>query len=89
MALMQGSLSVAVPLWIERLRGLSWEEKQKRVVDVPTLLGEKGDVMLFGGGEKGEAGEVFNRLAEGVAVLAFMPGGVNVFGCHFEAKEKM
>jgi len=85
---MQGSLSVAVPLWIERLRGLSWEERQARVVDVPKLLGEKGDVLLFGGGKKGEAGELFNRFAEGIAVLAFMPGGVDVFGCHFEATGK-
>jgi len=47
-------------------------------------LAARGDVLLYGG-KPGEAGELANRLAHAVAVLAFCPGGVTVFGEHWEA----
>lgn len=50
-----------------------------------TLLGEKGDVLLYGG--KG-CGEAFTALARGLACLAFAPGGVNAFGVHFCANHQ-
>jgi hypothetical protein len=42
-------------------------------------LVSRGDVLMFGG-KKGEAAELFNRLANALAVLAFAPGGIKVFG---------
>ncbi len=76
------SLSVAVPLWIEELRSLSFEERQALADPQPVM--EKGDVMMFGAGKKGEAAKVFNSLARNIAILAFQPGGVTCFGMHFE-----
>lgn len=47
-------------------------------------LGEQGDILLFGGGKKGQVATVFNAVAESLAYMAFVPGGVTVFGMHFE-----
>lgn len=34
---------------------------------------------------KGQTGKSIGQLVECLAVLAFVPGGITVFGCHFEA----
>jgi hypothetical protein len=48
----------------------------------------KGDILLYGSKkEKGKAAELFNELVEAVSVLAFWPGGINIFGMHFEVTE--
>lgn len=49
-------------------------------------LAAHGDVLLYGGEKPGEAARLANDLAHAIAVLAFQPGGVTVFGWHFEAK---
>jgi len=77
------SISMAVPLWAERLSHRTLDE----IFDGNTngklsqILAEKGDVLQFGG--KGCA-EAFNALAEGVARLAYVPGGVCFCGLRFE-----
>ena len=43
---------------------------------------ERGDVILYR--EKGKTARAFNALAEAVAYLAFVPGGVKVFGTRYE-----
>ena len=58
-------------------------EKAQKTSD---MLGERGDVLIHGGGKKGERAELFNRTAHAIAVLAFVPGGVSLFGMHFEAQ---
>jgi len=87
------SLSCAVPLCILELkkRGGPTEADVERVTsEVPRLLGEHGDVLLNpqrkGTGKKPKAAEVFNKVAEAIAVLAFSPGGVDIFGMHFEER---
>lgn len=42
-------------------------------------------VMLFGGGKPGEVAAWFNDLAQSIAVMAFWPGGITVFGRHYQA----
>ena len=49
-------------------------------------LGDHGDILLHGGGRKGECADLFNRTAHAIAVLAYAPGGVELFGKHFEAR---
>jgi hypothetical protein len=49
------------------------------------VLAEKGDVLLFGSKQKGQAADLFNRLARAIAVLSFCPGGVHLFGRHWQA----
>lgn len=84
--LLQSTLACAVPLWIERLKREPWSHVQERTRVCGDAIAETGDVILFKSKRKGKTAEAFNRLAEGVACLAFAPGGVRVFGLHFEAK---
>ena len=81
------TMQAAVPIWIAKLKKQPLDEIQKRIAekskDLPGLLGGKGEIMLFGGGKKGEAAEMFNQTAEAVALLSFLPGGISVFG-HWE-----
>jgi len=49
------------------------------------LIAEKGDILLFGGTKKGEAAAIMNAMIEAIAVMAFLPGGITLFGLHFEA----
>lgn len=50
-------------------------------------LAARGDVLLYGG-KPGEAADLANRTARAVAVLAFSPGGVTLFGEHWEAEAR-
>jgi len=82
------ALQLAVHLWIERIKakGGPDAEDRKKTGETSDILGERGDILLFGGGKQGEAADQFNRTAHGIAVLAFMPSGVTLFGQHWEAK---
>ena len=80
------ALSAAVPLWQAELAELPWAEVEACTVGVADLLAERGDVLLFGGGKKGEVNTIFNRLAKAIAAMSFLPGGIRIFGCHWEAK---
>lgn len=48
-------------------------------------LAERGDILLYRGGKKGESAEMFNATARAIAILAFSPGGIKLFGQHWEA----
>jgi hypothetical protein len=60
-------------------------EDMARAQETSGMLGEHGDVLLHGGGKKGQCADLFNRTAHAIAVLAFVPGGVELFGTRFEA----
>jgi hypothetical protein len=47
-------------------------------------LGSHGDDLLFKSKKAGDTAKVFNILADGLARLSFVPGGVDIFGMHFE-----
>ncbi len=47
-------------------------------------LGSHGDAILYR--EKDTTTRAMNMLVDGLAVLSFCPGGVTVFGLHFETK---
>jgi len=85
------ALSAAVPLHIAELKakGGPNDEDLKKAVAMSAVLGERADVLMFGAGKKGKKGEVadmFNGTARAIAVLSFMPGGISLFGGHWEAK---
>lgn len=77
------ALSTAVPLWIHEFKQRPWQEIQELATEGSQFLGEHGDALMYK--QKGTTAKAFNYLAKGVAALAFVPGGVNTFGMHFEA----
>lgn len=88
------TLSLAVPLEIIRLKRLSPSEFDAALARAPALaqvVAEKGDVLQFGGktrAAKESTAEAFAALARGLALLAFVPGGVRFSGLHFLADRK-
>lgn len=88
------ALSAAVPLWYAELRELEKTlegndalfaaELMDRAKRCSDYLGKHGDALMFR--VKGQSAEAFNRLAEGIAIMAFCPGGVTAFGSHWEEK---
>jgi hypothetical protein len=88
--LLSDMMQIAVPLHIIRLKakGGPDADDMKKAQETSDILGERGDILLCGGGKKGEVADQFNKTAFAVACLAFCPGGVEVFGARFDA-EKM
>jgi hypothetical protein len=84
--LLQTALLAAVPLWQMELQNAPWADIEPTLAEAAKLICEKGDILQFGGGRKGEVAQVFNATARGIAALSFAPGGVNVFGQHWEAR---
>lgn len=84
--LLRISLQAAVPLWIERLRNLPEEALLRRAQECGQHIAEHGDIILYRGKKKGQTAEAFNRLAEGLACMSFVPGGVVFLGDRWEAK---
>jgi hypothetical protein len=82
------ALSAAVPLWVLNIQGHGGVNNQdiQKSREFSHTLGEKGDVLLFGSKKKGEEADLFNRLAHSIAVLSFCPGGVTLFGQHWETQ---
>lgn len=79
-----GLLQLAVPMHVWQLQKLTPEEVASVAKDAAPLIAFKGDILLYGGGRKGEAAEVFNATARGIAALSLLPGGVTLFGIHWE-----
>jgi hypothetical protein len=82
--LLRIALEAAVPLWIERMREVPWEELQKISGDAAQYIAEHGDALMYK--TKGRTAEAFNRLAQALAILSLVPGGVKFLGLHFETK---
>ena len=78
------ALSAAVPLWVMELSRRPLSELLAEAPALARVLGEKGDVIQFGRKKVGATAAAFNALAKGIAILSFMPGGVTMFGEHFE-----
>jgi hypothetical protein len=89
--LLKTMLGMSVFLQIEQIRkhGGPTPEDMKRAQETSDILGEHGDILLYGGGKPGECADQFNRTAHAIAVLAFAPGGVTLFGQTFDAAEQL
>ncbi len=78
-------LAVAVPLWIMRyieMGGPSVEDMARcHVYEEMT-----SESILYRIGKPGQTAKAFNQVAESIAVLSFIPGGVTIFGNHWETK---
>ena len=85
--LLPTALSAAVPLRIFAIyeRGGPTADDWTRLQGLGRLLAERGDQLLFRSALPGETAEVFNALAEALALLAFLPGGVPFGDERFDA----
>lgn len=68
-SLMDKTLLLAVPGWFDQHSKRDYDFLKKRSELCSQVIAEKGDVLMYGSKKKGRAGEVFNRLAEGIACL--------------------
>ncbi len=73
--LMDVALASAVPMWIMELTPKGEEYWHRRKLICSQAVAEKGDVLMYGSKKVGAAGEVFNRLAEGIALLCLITRG--------------
>ena len=83
--LLRLSLEVAVPLHIHEMKDWSLESLEAVAKGAVDTIASKGDIILYKSPKKGETAAAFNTLARAVAAAAFFPGGVKLFGLHFEA----
>lgn len=86
--LMKLHVSAMVPLAIQELARVDGpsESHLVRARTIGQDLAERGDILLFRSKKKGETAEMMNKLVEGLAILAFCPGGVTFLGLKFEVK---
>lgn len=79
-------LSVAVPLYIQRFlnRGGVTKEDFLRVASYNDELG-RADNLFFRAKREGEIASFFNKVAESMAVLSFVPGGIELFDVSYES----
>lgn len=83
------SLAVAVPLWAQKMSHLPIEvildtQAINRVGDIVGLCGEAILYKIKKSDANPGSAEAFNALAEGIARMAYLPGGIKTFGMHFE-----
>jgi len=88
--LLPAMMPMAVFLQVKTLeqQGGPSPEDMAKIQETSDMLGEHGDILLHGGGKPGQCADLFNRTAHAIAVLAFAPGGVELFGTKFEAKRQ-
>lgn len=84
--LLKISLSAAVPLWIQEMKGLPWPQISKIAGDAGSFIAAHGDALMYK--TKGTTRDAFNHLARGLAALSFVPGGVTFAGMHFESRHE-
>ena len=82
-------LDVSVLLRILELkeRGGPTEEDFKRVQTYQQLIGEKGNFLWTKSEKKGITAKVANAVADCIAVLSFVPGGIEIFGRRWESSD--
>jgi hypothetical protein len=80
------ALAALVPLAIAELEGSTFEQRRTYLAGAADIIASRADQMMFHDPRKARAGSspgVLPALVRGVAVLAYQPGGVTVFGLHF------
>ncbi len=82
------SLDAAVPLWQMEFARLS-SEKRQEVLDeaVKDDLCLRMEYLLHRGPKKGDTARAFNDVARSLAVLSFYPGGITLFGRHWDGNK--
>ena len=79
---LSASISLRVPELIKK--GGPTDEDLERIHIFLKDLGEHGTDLYFPGNRKGATTDRFEQIVEAIAVLSFSPGGLTVFGKHYE-----
>ncbi len=83
------TLSIAVPWRILEIaeRGGITEQDVARVKSyLGDLIGPKGMDLFIKSEKEGETAERFHQVADAIAVMAFLPGGITSFGRHYDGE---
>jgi len=81
------ALSAAVPLWMYQFAELTFEERKEQIDKAMTDdMCLRLEYVLHKGPKQGDTARAFNDLAKSIALLAFQPGGIKIFGMHFERR---
>lgn len=75
------TLRIAVPMWQHDVAAMDAVARAARGVELSQIVAEAGDQLLFKGPR---TREVFNALAEGIAIASYAPGGITFHGVHWE-----
>ena len=83
------ALDAAVPLWVLQFQSYS-EERRREEMDRATAddLCLRLEYVLHKGPKKGDSARAFNDLARCIALASFFPGGIRLFGRHWEWKRE-
>jgi hypothetical protein len=89
--LLSMALSAAVPLRILELcrRGGPTDEDLTRVQAYQEDLSAHGEDLFFRSSKPGGSANRFNQTADAIAVLAFCPGGITIFGAHYDGQQML
>jgi len=85
-------LGLAVPMWIDQMRFWSAERRVRKGHELVEVIAyDQGVAALCdpearGTARQGGLANAFNALAQGLACLAFCPGGIVFAGHHWEVK---
>lgn len=80
---LEGSVPFAI-LALQR-RGGPDDADWQAARDFAWVLATDGDQLLYNGNKPGDTARLFGMLSAALATLAFAPGGVDLFGLHWEA----
>lgn len=81
-------LTTAVPLWVRKIDeqgGVTRRLLIDAYIDLE-VVGNTLDHLLHGDARPGEAASTFNKIARTLAVLSYMPGGVESFDAYYSAE---
>lgn len=79
------SLGVYIEILNIQKKGFISDAMIEDAINSAEIIAVHSDVLMYDN-QSGEAVKIFARLARAVAVLAFQPGGVEIFGQKYEAK---
>jgi len=83
------TLGAAVPLRIMELlrKGGPNQEDFERITSYQEDLTAHGEDLFFRHETNHATATRFNQVADAIAVLSFVPGGITAFGMHFDGNE--
>lgn len=90
-AVTKGFLGLTVPMWIELMRPWRPERRVQKGHELVEIIAYEQAIAAIcepearGTARKGEVARGFNAIAQGLAVLAYCPGGIVFAGHHWEA----